>query len=345
MLYSITGLTKVYDERTVLDIPFLEIEERGMYALLGPNGSGKTTLLNILAFLERPTSGRIVYHSQKIRFTRPDLHLLRRKVVMVDQFPILFSTTVYKNIEFGLKLRKINKDKRKHIIDEALEMVGMRHFKKAPAHRLSGGETQRVAIARALAVSPEIFLCDEPTASVDVENQATIINILKHIHVEKKITIIFTTHDPLQAASLSRQTLRLDHGKLTSAASENNFNAIVFKDRPDATRFRCRIRDLIELSIPVSQYSGKTGRVRVYIDPEKVMLRAPRQNKGNENRLRARVVQITEENSRVRMVVDTGVPMTVLMSGPDYRGLGLFVGDTVEMVITSEGIRIYSSPR
>ena len=170
-------------------------------------------------------------------------------------------------------------------------------------------------------------------------------NILKQINAEKKITIIFTTHDRLQAASLSRQTLRLDHGKLTSAASENNFNANVFKDRLDASRYRCSIRDVVELTIPVSQYSGKIGRVRVYIDPEKVMLRAPRKNGGNENRLRARVVQIIEENSRVRIVVDTGVLMTVLMSGPDYRGLGLFVGDIVEMVIGSGSIRIYSPPR
>ena len=90
----------------------------------------------------------------------------------------------------------------------------MRHLTEAPAHRLSGGETQRVAIARALAVNPEVLLCDEPTSSVDVDNQVAIINILKQINDFKKITILFTTHDRLQVTSLAHHTLFLKDGKL-----------------------------------------------------------------------------------------------------------------------------------
>ncbi len=214
MIYHISQLTKIYGTRTVLDIPSLRIEPGWIYALLGANGAGKTTLLNILGFLEIPTNGNIFFHSKKVQFSESSLHPLRKTVIIVDQHPILFTTTVYKNLEFGLKIRKIPKKERELIIKESLELVGMRHLAAAPAHRLSGGETQRVAIARALAVNPKVLLCDEPTSSVDAENQVAIIKILKQINALKKITILFTTHDRLQVSSLAHHTLVLKDGRL-----------------------------------------------------------------------------------------------------------------------------------
>ena len=214
MLYNISELKKTYVNKTVLDIPSLEIEAEKIYALLGPNGAGKTTLLNILAFLEPPSIGSIRYRSQPVLFSESALQALRKEVVMVDQQPILFTTTVYKNLEFGLKIRKISPKERRHIIEETLELVGMKDFIQAPAPKLSGGETQRVALARALALSPAVLLCDEPTSSVDVENQEIIIDILKQINAHKNITVLFTTHDRSQVASLADHTLVLNHGRL-----------------------------------------------------------------------------------------------------------------------------------
>jgi len=223
-VYNISDLTKVYGARTVLDISALEIQQGSIYALLGPNGAGKTTLLNILGFLELPTTGNVYYHLTLVQFSEAYLQPLRKAVVMVDQHPILFTTTVHKNLEFGLKIRQIPKKEREHIIAESLDLVGMRNLAQAPAHQLSGGETQRVAIARALAVNPEVLLCDEPTSSVDVENQVAIINILRQINDLKKITIVFTTHDRYQVASLAHHTLFLNHGRLAADAGEAFFN-------------------------------------------------------------------------------------------------------------------------
>lgn len=213
MLYVISHLKKVFDNRTVLDIPFLEIESGIIYALLGSNGAGKTTLLNILGFLEPPTRGNILYRSGQVIFSTSHLQNLRQEVVLVDQNPILFTTSVFKNVEFGLRIRRIPKNERIKIVIEALDMVGMRHFAQAQAQNLSAGETQRVALARGLVVSPQVLLCDEPTSSVDVEHQTTILNILKQINEERKISIVFTTHDRHQAAFLSCHTMSLDHGK------------------------------------------------------------------------------------------------------------------------------------
>ena len=224
-VYNILDLTKVYGTRTVLDISALEMQQGSIYALLGLNGAGKTTLLNILGFLEPPTNGNVYYHSTMVRFSEAFLQPLRKSVVIVDQHPILFTTTVHKNLEFGLKIRQIPNKEREHIIAETLDLVGMRHLAQAPAHQLSGGETQRVAIARALAVNPEVLLCDEPTSSVDVENQVAIINILRQINDLKKITIVFTTHDRYQVASLAHHILFLNHGRLAANAGENYLNA------------------------------------------------------------------------------------------------------------------------
>jgi tungstate transport system ATP-binding protein len=222
ILYRLSQLTKTYRNRTVLDIPFLEIEQGRIYALMGPNGAGKTTLLNILSFLDAPSSGSVHFCSHPVPFTEPALQTLRKEVVMVDQHPILFTTTVFKNLEFGLKVRQIAKSNRERMIAESLAMVGMQDFAQAPAHRLSGGETQRVALARAFAVAPKVLLCDEPTANVDEENQAIIINILRLINEQKKITIVFTTHDRTQAAALAQQTVFLNRGKITTNAPESN---------------------------------------------------------------------------------------------------------------------------
>ena len=109
MVYLVSQLTKVYGERTVLDIPRLALEPGNIYALLGTNGAGKTTLLNILGFLEAPTTGFIHFRSQPVRYTETELQHLRKEVIIVDQHPILFTTTVYKNLEFGLRIRGFGK--------------------------------------------------------------------------------------------------------------------------------------------------------------------------------------------------------------------------------------------
>jgi tungstate transport system ATP-binding protein len=337
-LFSLANVTRVYDRRTVLNISQLDIEANRIHALLGPNGAGKTTLLNILGFLEPPTSGEIHFRSRPVRFIEAELQQLRRSAVLVDQHPILFSTTVYKNLEFGLKIRGMAPDDRRRVIEETLDLVGMRSFMRYPAHRLSGGETQRVALARALALSPEVLLCDEPTSSVDVENQNLIITILKHINETKKISVLFTTHDRSLAARLAHHIVVLNRGRLAPTMYENIFRGVLKSD--PSGRPRCVIQDKIELAVPEAQILENRETVSVFIDPEKIVSHPPLENPDTANQLQGRVVQIMEENGKVRVVIDAGVWIALLVSKKSYQVSKFLVGETTDLSIPPEAIHI-----
>ena len=337
-LYRISNLKKVYGNRTVLNIPGLDIEANRICALLGPNGAGKSTLLNILGFLEAATSGSIQYRSNPVRYGESELQRLRKTVVLVDQHPILFTTSVYQNVAFGLKIRGFSKKDRRRIIDETLELVGMRSFADEPAHRLSGGETQRVALARALALSPDVFLCDEPTSSVDVENQDIVVNLLRWINEDKKINVIFTTHDRAQAASLAHRILVLDHGRLVPTTYENVFSGRVEKEGRSAYRFI--VRNGFSVEIPEDQIRQNPGITRIFVDPLKIGIAEIEDNDPQKNRITGKVVSVSAENKQIRLMVDAGVAITLLISLPDYRKIKISVGDPVGLIVAPEAIRV-----
>jgi tungstate transport system ATP-binding protein len=339
MIYSITQLIKTYGSRTVLDIPRFEIEREGIYALLGPNGAGKTTFLNILGFIESPSSGQIAFRSRAVQFSEPELQRLRKDVVILDQQPILFTTTVYKNLEFGLKIRAIPKKMRRRIIDETLELVGMQDFAQAQAHLLSGGETQRVAIARALALSPVVLLCDEPTSSVDVENQSIIGNILRQVADTKKITILFTTHDRLLASSLASHTLVLNHGKMVPTVYENIFSARLEPNESGGHQYV--IGGIVRLNIKRDLQKDIKKQVRVFINPAEIVVGGIAEENKASNNLQGRVVQVSAENGRIRVVIDAGILIAVLMPPEKYNQTRPMVGESINVSIPAEAVDIF----
>lgn len=330
MHYQLTQLIQQYGSKVVLHIDELTIEKGRIYGLLGANGAGKTTLFHILAFLEPPTSGQLVFDGKAVFFDRSELQKLRKRVVMVDQYPIMFSTSVYKNVEFGLKIRGIEKARRDDIIHEALEMVDLGNYVNEYAHKLSGGETQRLAMARALALSPEVLLCDEPTANVDVENQAVIRSLLTRVNQEKNCTVLFTTHDRLQAAGLADETIVLEKGRVVSTSYENIFSCSL--QTRGAGQKVCLLQQKLQLSIPGRIPEGVEKESRVYINPERIKLTC-REN-GEQPRpgaLSGEVVLLMVEGEKVRIAVNTGVLITVIIPLQRYREQRLAVGDRVEL--------------
>ncbi len=328
MLYQLRNLQQQFHGKTVLDIDAMEIESGGIHALLGPNGAGKTTLLNILAFLESPAQGQLIFQGKRVEPGVGDLHALRRQVVLVDQHPIMFSTTVRHNIEFGLKVRKVENGDRQRIVDEVLATVGLERYRDARAHELSGGETQRLALARALALNPKVLLCDEPTASVDAENQAVISELLRHINGERGTTIVFTTHDRLQAATLAQHTLVLENGRRTNTTYENSYGCTIAPTPAGGQRYL--LHSSVELVFSRPQVVlDHPASGRVSIDPERMSLSTMDDDfcPDNHAQLSGRVVMVMEEGQHIRVVVDVGVLMVVLMPTEAYHknppGIGL----------------------
>lgn len=329
--YKLTSIAKAFGSKRVLDIDHFSIEEGQIICLLGANGAGKTTLLRILAFLDAPTEGQVEFYGYKVAYQESHLQPLRRNVVMLNQDPILFSTTVFRNIEFGLRIRKVPKRQRSNIIHEVLDLVGMRRFAQTPATILSSGEARRVSLARALALQPKVLLCDEPTVSVDLENQAVIFNILRQINQEKGTTLILTTHDRFQPVTLSQRTVFLNRGSLSSSAVENIYTGVIHDI--DNGKNVCCIQNSVE--IPINGIAP--GKVRISLDARKISLYSSESK--SKDVLEGRVVQIGEDNGDIRIVIDAKIILTLLLSKQAYAAHPIKIGQTMKVHIPSEAIR------
>ncbi len=219
-IISLVNVSKSY-KRDSFNVPVLnhlsfDVESGEFLALMGPSGSGKTTLLNLIAGIDRPSSGKIEINGVDIA-TLSESSLAKwraNNVGFVFQFynllPVL---TAFENVELPLLLTKLSKADRKQRVEFALSVVGladrMSHYPK----QLSGGQEQRVAIARAIVTDPTIIVADEPTGDLDKNSAVEILTLLERLNKEMKKTIIMVTHDP-NAAKIAGITKHLDKGDL-----------------------------------------------------------------------------------------------------------------------------------
>jgi putative ABC transport system ATP-binding protein len=200
------------DVRVLSDLD-LDIRSGEFLALMGPSGSGKSTLLNLLAGLDRPSSGTIQVAGERIdNLGRAQLaHWRARHVGFVFQFynllPVL---SAERNIELPLLLTNLSKSERRRHVATALEIVGLSHRAKHTPRTLSGGEQQRVGIARAIVTDPTLILADEPTGDLDRKTGDGILDLMQSLNREQGKTIIMVTHDPHAAERASRRLHMVD---------------------------------------------------------------------------------------------------------------------------------------
>ncbi len=335
MLFQGKGLNKVYAKRRVLDLEDFALESDRIHALLGPNGAGKTTLLHILSFLEHPSGGKLYFSGNLVDFrSRSQLRRLRREVVLVEQHPILFTTSVETNVGYGLKVRGVSKAKRRRIVQESLDLVGMRGFLGYPAWRLSGGETQRVALARALACSPRVLCLDEPTANVDVEHQVALEGIIRDIHAHTGKSLILCTHNHHLASKLAHNRLYLSAGRLSVDFCENVFLVRPGKD----SEGRCVCSLGKGLDLPLKQTPMVEGKIA--LDPKSLRIEFQSAGEGAAASWPGRIVQIAEAGPYVRLEMDVGLPVHVLTKKGAASESPFQVGQRAFLTIPEQAIQI-----
>lgn len=194
----------------------LDIEEGSFTALMGPSGSGKSTLLNLVAGLDRPTSGSVRVAGAEVSAMSPNqLAPWRARHIgfVFQQLNLLPVLTAWQNVELPLLLTNLSRKERDERIRLALGVVGLEDRMKHFPRQLSGGQEQRVAIARAIVADPTLVLLDEPTGQLDAKSSQDVLALLRRLNDEFKKTIIMVTHDAHAAAS-ARTVLHLDKGQL-----------------------------------------------------------------------------------------------------------------------------------
>jgi putative ABC transport system ATP-binding protein len=200
----------------------LSIPENEFLALLGSSGSGKSTLLNLIAGLDRPTSGSILALGQNIASFSP-LELARYRCntigMIFQSFNLLPRMTLEENVELPLRLAEVDRSARPARVREALERVRLMHRLGHRPAELSGGEQQRVAIARALVNRPKILLADEPTGNLDSVTGEAILTLLRELQSQLGMTIVMVTHERPLAEKFADRLATLGDGKLLSTAS------------------------------------------------------------------------------------------------------------------------------
>jgi sulfate transport system ATP-binding protein len=213
---EVRGIGKRFGDFVALDDVNLSIRSGALTALLGPSGGGKSTLLRIIAGLESPDEGTVEIEGADATQLRPG----QRNVGFVFQHYAAFTQmSVYKNVAFGLEIRKRPKAEIRERVHELLTLVHLEQFADRLPSQLSGGQRQRMALARALAVEPKVLLLDEPFGALDAKVRKELRDWLRRLHDEVHVTTVFVTHDQEEALEVSDEIVVINEGRIEQVGS------------------------------------------------------------------------------------------------------------------------------
>ncbi len=335
-----------YGPTTALAGANLQIEKGETLALVGPSGSGKTTLLRILAGLQSPTSGEALVEGR-----REDAAGLRRIASMVFQRTVMFNTTVYGNVSFGLHTKGLAKREIEEEVMRALRKVGLQGFEKRKARKLSGGEQQRVSLARALAVRPALLLLDEPTANLDPANASAIEHVVSNLGEEAN-TVVLATHRMDQAERLADRVAVLNEGRLVQVGDAKE----LFRRPSGFLASFGQLRNVFHGSVALSKEglavitlgggvrieaaSNRTGKVSVFVRPEDIIVSKTPIVSSARNVLRGRIVKVEDQDGLVALAVDVGQELAAVVTKQSFVEMGLNLGLEVFLAFKASSVEV-----
>ena len=293
----------------------LDIAEGEFITMLGPSGSGKTTCLMMLAGFETPTNGEIYLDGNPISNIPPH----KRGIGMVFQNYALFPhMTVYENLAFPLRVRKISKDDTDKKVEKALSMVSLTGFGSRMPAQLSGGQQQRVAVARALVFDPAVVLMDEPLGALDKNLRESMQYEIKHIHESIGVTVVYVTHDQSEALTMSNRIAVFNDGKVQQLSSpdklyEEPVNSFVAEFIGENNTFQGEVADLSKDKCKIKLESGDeilANPIRVKSKGEKsiVSLRPERAiidpDEKLDNKFKGKIEEVIYHGDHTRVRLD-----------------------------------------
>lgn len=285
MSIAVNQLNKTFGNFTALHDVTLDFPTGELVALLGPSGCGKTTLLRIIAGLENPDSGSVLFHGEEAT----NVHVRERQVGFVFQHYALFRhMTVFDNVAFGLSVRpKETRPSKPEIakrVHQLLELVQLDWLADRYSHQLSGGQRQRIALARALAVEPKVLLLDEPFGALDAKVRKDLRRWLRRLHDELHITSIFVTHDQEEAMEVADRIVVLNKGKIEQIGSpddiyNNPASPFVYDFIGQVNLFHSRVNNgwahIGDYKLPAPEHNGVNDSAAIaYVRPHDIELTA-----------------------------------------------------------------------
>ena len=350
-------LRVAYGDRTTLALETLTVQRREILAVVGPNGAGKSTLLRILALLEAPAAGVVRFDSEPVRYDSRSLLPMRRRIATVFQSPLLCNTTVFGNISLGLRFRGIPKPEIDKKVSLWADRFGVAHLLGQPAATLSGGEAQRVSLARAFVLDPEVLFLDEPFSALDQPTREGLIAELEGVLRESKVTTVFVTHDRNETLHFGDRVAVVMGGRLAQVdAPERVFSSPVSEEVARFVGVENILRGVVleqregigVVSLDFGQIQvateAKAGEhVLVCLRPEEIVLARPDASFAHEsmrNVLQGRVDQVIPIGAQLRVRMNTGIPLTALITKQSWQELSLAEGQPVQAAFKASAAHV-----
>ena len=341
-MIEIRGISKRFGEIEALRDLSLEIERGEVFAILGPNGSGKSTLLRILASLEEPSRGELLFDGAIIDW--------RMRATLVFQRTVVLRGSVHDNVAYGLRQRSSSTGEIEEKVARALRLMGLENLAERRAKSLSGGEKQRLSIARAIVLETDLLLLDEPTVNLDPESLGIVKKFIKSRKDRPDSTIVLATHDIATARELSDRVLLLSEGRMVEigatrelmtnqssemarfARSEN-----VFTGKSTIVKGVSHID--VDGAVIVGAFSVQ-GETTVHIRPEDIIVSRSVMRSSARNNLLGKIVGVDEHNSIIRLRVNAGVEFTVQITRRSLEEMGLNVGQEVYLTFKASSVNL-----